>query len=539
MTDDPRRRHLTPEEAAELRRRARQRRGYLDPVDPDVPAARPGPRQGGSRDDLPGGESPRARPPRPVDPARDVPRVRRRQPGEPRVGDPRAIPGRDPRAAGRADRLPPTGSTRRERLRGTSADRQARDHPEFARTDRPRPGERPRQGDRLPPTRRVGEPARGVPPRGRVEPVAGTGYRRPPPIIGHPDDDRRPRGASPRDPAAPSGRHGRRRTAPAGRGGRAAGRRRRWWRLIPLALVLILVAAGILVVSTDAGLQRVDALPAYEGRGGNTPGSVTLIVGTDSREGLSPEEQARLSTGSESDAGGKRTDTMMLVYTPRDGGRTMVVSLPRDLLVTIPGQGEAKLNAAYAYGGAPLLARTLEEQTGVRIDHYVEIGFGGFAGIVDALGGVDICVEQPIADPLAGIDLPAGCQLLDGPQALGFVRTRHGFAEQDLQRVRNQRAFLAALSAKAMQPGTVLNPFRMTTLVDRVSQTVIVDSGDHLWSLASVMWKLRNDPQTVTAPFDGMASGDVGSYLVWGPSTTEFFDAMAHGRTPTVPEGTG
>ncbi|MEH6380580.1 MAG: LCP family protein, partial [Dietzia cercidiphylli] len=118
------------------------------------------------------------------------------------------------------------------------------------------------------------------------------------------------------------------------------------------------------------------------------------------------------------------------------------------------------------------------------------------------------------------------------PQALGFVRTRYGFAEQDLQRVRNQRQFLGALMSETMSPGNLLNPFTAVSLVDAASEAVTVDSGDHIWNLASVMWKLRGDPLTVTAPYDGMASGSVGSYLVWGPSTTGFFDAVASGRTP-------
>lgn len=297
-------------------------------------------------------------------------------------------------------------------------------------------------------------------------------------------------------------------------------------------LVAILTLGVVSLLWADSKLQRIDALTDYPGRGGNTPGTVTLLVGTDSREGLTPEQQAQLSTGSESDAGGRRTDTMMLVYTPRGGGRTMLISLPRDLLVDIPDYGQNKLNAAYTFGGPALLTRTLEEQTGVRIDHYAEIGFGGFAGIVDAVGGVDICVEEPINDPLAGLDLAAGCQTLAGPQALGFVRTRYGFAEQDLQRVRNQRQFLGSLMRETMSPGNLLNPFTAVSLVDAASEAVTVDTGDHIWNLASVMWKLRGDPLTVTAPYDGMASGTVGSYLVWGPSTTEFFDAVASGRTP-------
>lgn len=295
--------------------------------------------------------------------------------------------------------------------------------------------------------------------------------------------------------------------------------------------MLVLTLGVVSVLWADSKLERIDALNNYPGRGGNTPGTVTLLVGTDSREGLTAEQQAQLSTGSDSDVGGKRTDTMMLVYTPR-GGDTMLISLPRDLLVNIPDYGENKLNAAYTLGGPALLTQTLEQQTGMRIDHYAEIGFGGFAGIVDAVGGVDICIDEPIQDPLAGLDLSAGCQTLAGPQALGFVRTRHGFAEQDLQRVRNQRQFLGALMRKSMSPGNLLNPFTAVPLLDAASAAVTVDSGDHVWTLASVMWKLKNNPVTVTAPYDGMGSGSVGSYLAWGPSTTSFFDAVASGKVP-------
>ena len=303
-------------------------------------------------------------------------------------------------------------------------------------------------------------------------------------------------------------------------------------RIIGLLLAVILTLGVVTVLWADSKLQRIDALNDYPGRIGNTPGTTTLLVGTDSREGLTPEQQAELSTGSESDAGGKRTDTMMLVYTPRDGDRTMLISLPRDMLVDIPGYGENKLNAAYTFGGPALLTQTLEQQTGVHIDHYAEIGFGGFAGIVDAVGGVEICLDEPIQDPYAGLDLAPGCQILNGPQSLGFVRTRHGFAEQDLQRVRNQRQFLGSLMKTVMTPGNVLNPFTALPLLDAGAEAVTVDTGDHIWNLASIMRNLSGDPLTVTVPHDGMASGAVGSYLVWGPTTTGFFDAVAAGRTP-------
>lgn len=484
MTDDPRRRHLTPEEAAELRRRARERRGYADPGTPREPAPRD------------------PRPSRPRDPRPASPRdPRSAAPGDPRPaspGDP------EPRRTAYQPRQTPEPLTDEERAR-------------YARERRdPRAGG-DRRGTHVDPRRDPREPRRAA---GRYD--GRDPYRQPVDPRGRPSG----RGTRPGGPAGAAGaRGGRPRRAP---------RKRRLGPLKIIGLVLVAVLAlGVgTVLWADSKLQRIDALTDYPGRIGNTPGTVTLLVGTDSREGLTPEQQAELSTGSESDAGGRRTDTMMLVFTPRGGGQTMLISLPRDMLVDIPGYGENKLNAAYTFGGPQLLTQTLEQQTGVRIDHYAEIGFGGFAGIVDSVGGVEICLEEPINDPYAGLDLAAGCQILNGPQSLGFVRTRYGFAEQDLQRVRNQRQFLGALTRTVMTPGNLLNPFTAVPLLDSGAAAVTVDSGDHIWSLASILRELGGDPLTVTAPHDGMASGAVGSYLVWGPTTTGFFDAVASGRVP-------
>ena len=302
--------------------------------------------------------------------------------------------------------------------------------------------------------------------------------------------------------------------------------------MLAVLLVLVLVGGLASIIWVDSQLTRIDALADYDGRGGNTPGRLTLIVGTDSREGLTPEEQERLATGAESDAGGRRTDTMMLSYNPPGSADPMLISLPRDFLVTVPGYGEEKLNAAFALGGPQLLVQTLEQQTGVRIDHYMEIGFGGFAGIVDAVGGVDVCLDDPVDDPMAGISLAEGCQTLEGPEALGFVRSRYGFAEQDLQRVRNQRMFLGALAEKVASPGVLLNPFTAWPLINQTADAVTVDTGDHVWDLALVLFGLRGDLTTTTVPHDGMAAGMVGSYLVWGPSATTFFDSIREGEVP-------
>ena len=136
----------------------------------------------------------------------------------------------------------------------------------------------------------------------------------------------------------------------------------------------------------------------------------------------------------------------------------MLISLPRDSYVPIPGHGYDKINAAYAFGGPRLLAETVQNVTGLRIDHFMSIGFGGFVRVVDAIGGVRLCLKAPLVDPAAGLHLHKGCQTLDGAEALGFVRSRHNFATQDLQRIQNQRIFLRALLRKLTSAGVIAQP---------------------------------------------------------------------------------
>jgi LCP family protein required for cell wall assembly len=293
------------------------------------------------------------------------------------------------------------------------------------------------------------------------------------------------------------------------------GRRRRWLRttlIVLLVLLLLMIGAYFYL---DSRLHRSDVLSDYPGRPGDTPGTNWLVVGSDSREGLSAEQRKEYRTGR---AAGKRTDSMMLLHTGGHG--TTLVSLPRDSFVTIPGHGSNKLNAAFAIGGPKLLVRTVEQATKIHIDHYAEIGFAGFVGMVDAVGGVDICVPQRMKDKDAGIDLKPGCQTLKGPQALGFVRSRHAFASQDLQRVQNQRKFLAALSHKATSPGTLLNPFRIIPFALRSTDDFSVDDGDHLYNLAGFAWAMRGltkgDGLTTTVPLGGNGySPSVGAYITW------------------------
>jgi LCP family protein required for cell wall assembly len=292
------------------------------------------------------------------------------------------------------------------------------------------------------------------------------------------------------------------------------------------ALVLVLVVAGVAaVIFLDRSLHRIDALADYPGRIADTPGTNWLLVGSDSRVGLTPDQEQTLATGG--DVGTARTDTILVVHIPKSGATT-VVSIPRDSYVPIPGYGEDKINAAFAFGGPQLLVQTVEEATGLRLDHYAEIGFGGFAGVVDALGGIRMCLAEPIDDPLAGISLPAGCQNLAGPQALGFVRSR-ATAMADLQRANNQRMFMSALAAKAVGPSTLLNPLRAWPFATRTADALTVDTGDHLWNLAALGWAMHGDVVTTTVPISGFedVSGS-GNVVVWDSERTgQFFGALA------------
>ena len=287
---------------------------------------------------------------------------------------------------------------------------------------------------------------------------------------------------------------------------------------IVFVLIIALVA---FVLWTDSRLERTDALPVGSSSSGS--GTNWLLVGSDSRQGLSEEEQAQLGTGG--DVGVGRTDTIMLLHIP-NSGTAQLVSIPRDSLVNVPGFGEDKINAAFTYGGPQLLAQTVEQATGVGIDHYAEIGMGGLANVVDAVGGVNICLDEPILDPLAGIDLAAGCQDLEGSDALGYVRTR-ATAMGDLDRVERQREFFAALLDKITSPATLANPFRAVSLVNHTASSFLVNEDDHVWHLARVALAMSSGVETQTIPISGFMDTAVGNVVLWDEAgAQELFSSM-------------
>lgn len=277
----------------------------------------------------------------------------------------------------------------------------------------------------------------------------------------------------------------------------------------------MLVATLVTVFWADGRLNRVEAMP--EEQISNTAGTNWLLVGSDSRQGLSDEDMQELGTGG--DMGTGRTDTIMLVHIPF-GGEARLVSIPRDSYVTIPGYGENKINAAFVYGGPQLLTSTVEQATGLHIDHYAEIGMGGLAQLVDAVGGVEICVDQPIQDPMANLDVQAGCQNMDGPTALGYVRTR-ATAQGDLDRVERQRKFFSALMGKITSPGTLLNPVRMISLINEASGTFTVGQNDHVWHLAGAALGMIRGVSPETVPVSGFANTWAGNVVVWDDAAAE------------------
>ncbi|GAA0299623.1 LCP family protein [Kineococcus aurantiacus] len=270
---------------------------------------------------------------------------------------------------------------------------------------------------------------------------------------------------------------------------RANVRRRRVLAVVAVLVVLAVAYPVVLAARGWSAVDRVAALPTGD-RPAATPGTTYLIVGSDSRDGLSPEEIAEYSAGGD-DISGQRTDTIMLLHVPAGGGPAALISVPRDSYVPIPGHDKNKINAAFATGGAPLLVQTVEGVSGLRVDHYVETGFGGFARIVDAVGGVEMCPATAVDDVRAGLDIQAGCQTMDGRTALGYARYRYSDVNGDFGRVQRQRELLGAITAKAASPATLLNPFRAFPLASAGGGAVTLDDDSSVTDLVGFLRGMR------------------------------------------------
>lgn len=253
-------------------------------------------------------------------------------------------------------------------------------------------------------------------------------------------------------------------------------------------VIFYLVFFTLLGLKTSLSLEKTDATPEVHVE--DTSGTNWLLIGSDSREGLTPEEQQQLHTGQ--DEGGLRTDTIMIVHMGKGG--TTLISLPRDSYVTIPehtnlegkkfGETKNKINAAYNEGGAKLLVSTIEYNTGLRIDHYMEVGFRGIRDLTNAVKGVNICVPQDYDDVKSNLHVKAGCQKIDGVTALAYVRMRYADPKGDIGRIERQQQFLGAVMKKIARATTVLNPIAMYRISKAGTDSVVLGKGDGIKDVA-------------------------------------------------------
>lgn len=311
---------------------------------------------------------------------------------------------------------------------------------------------------------------------------------------------------------------------------------RRVVAVLALLLVAYLVSMVVVVAMVWGSINRVDATPDAGDRPASSVGANYLLVGTDSREELTDEQRSEFATG---DFEGHRADTVMLLHVPTLGDPTLV-SLPRDSYVEIRDHGWHKLNSAHNFGGPELLVDTVEQSTGLRVDGYLEIGFGGFVNVVEEVGGVRMCLDAPIQDTRSHLDLPAGCQELTGAEALGYVRMRYSDPRGDLGRVERQREFLSALVQRMASPATVLNPVRLhqvgTATGDSLSfgeDTSMLEAGRMALAMRAVS---SGSGTSTTVP---IANADhptnVGSTVLWDEQgASALFTALRNGDQVTV-----
>ncbi|NEN04877.1 LCP family protein [Diaminobutyricibacter tongyongensis] len=292
----------------------------------------------------------------------------------------------------------------------------------------------------------------------------------------------------------------------------------RIFRWIVVAVVVLLVATGGYVWYNYqhfvSGITHVDAISHSNAPAKDLDGADQniLLVGDDHRPaGATAQQLAEL--GTTADGGGTNTDTMMVLHVPADGRKATLISFPRDSWVNIPGFGMNKLNAAFAFGsengggdagGARLLISTIQNLTGLTIDHFVRISMLGFYDVVKALGPVNVCLNNAVNDPYSTVNLPKGVSTLNAQQALAFVRQRHGLPNGDLDRIVRQQYFLSVEARQVLSAGTLLNPVKLQNVLDAVSSSIQTDPGLDLIALAAQLHGLSADNlSTATIPVSG------------------------------------
>ncbi len=290
-------------------------------------------------------------------------------------------------------------------------------------------------------------------------------------------------------------------------------------RVIATALTLaVVLGTGIAwsnVRSFEDGIFHMSA-PSL-GKGGDDGAIDILLVGLDSRTDAhgNPLSQEELDTLKAGDEEATNTDTIILIRIPNSGKSATAISIPRDSYIAAPGLGKTKINGVYGQtreakrtalvkagasateaaaqgtqAGREALIKTVADLTGVTVDHYAEIGLLGFSLITDALGGVDVCLKEPVFEPLSGADFPAGPQRLNGPEALSFVRQRHELPRGDLDRVVRQQVVMASLAHRVISGQTLSSPTTVKRLESAVQRSVVISAGWDVMDFVQQMQKL-------------------------------------------------
>ncbi len=290
-------------------------------------------------------------------------------------------------------------------------------------------------------------------------------------------------------------------------------------------LLIALIAWPVgLALWANGKLQHVDALSSHA----DTSGTTYLIAGSDSRAATDPD----------SSVVGARTDTIMLLHVP-EHGTTSLISIPRDTYVKIPGHKSGKINSAFSYGGAPLLVETVETLTDMKVDHYVEIGFSGVKDVVDAVGGVRLCLDYDVDDPKSKLTWKKGCHTVGGKKALAFSRMRYSDPEGDIGRAKRQREVIAAVSGKLKDRSLLVKPSTQVALITAGTQALVVDEDADILTVGRLALAFRNangkDGVTGTPPIKDLdyRPGGVGSTVQLDPETTpQFFADVRDGKLP-------
>ena len=308
----------------------------------------------------------------------------------------------------------------------------------------------------------------------------------------------------------------------------------RFFTILSISIVAISAISWAGLGRITAAIPKIDAFDGLDNRPKKESSAVNyLIVGSDTREGLSRAEIKRLKVGGTEVAAGKRSDTMLLIHISKKRDKAAIISIPRDTYALIPehktSQGKiipathSKINSAFNWGGAPLLIQTFEEMSGLRIDHYIEVNFVGFVRMVDALGGVEICTKKDINDPKSHLVLPAGRHVLDGVDSLKYVRTRQFDGLGDLGRMKRQQEFAGAMLRKATSAGVLLNPITMVDFVNSALDSVVTDKNLNQNDLLTLGKQLRNlsasNVRTLTIPlkYYNYSKNGVSAAVLWDP----------------------